>query len=86
MEPEDIKLSAIRTFIGWTAASDAEFAKNVLESEGTPCVLTGVNAARLTALALDVRLLVREEDAERARGILEHYLQLNAAEQEGEPA
>jgi Putative prokaryotic signal transducing protein len=72
-EPQDVKLAAIRTFMGFTASSDAEFVKNLLEAEGIPCVLTGANSARLSGLALDVRLLVREEDAERAAHFLEEY-------------
>jgi Putative prokaryotic signal transducing protein len=70
-ESSDIKLVAIRTFLGFTAAADAEMAKNLLEAEGIPFVTTGVVSARLSSVPLDVRLLVREDDVERAVEILE---------------
>jgi Putative prokaryotic signal transducing protein len=67
----DVRLATVRTFLG-AAFTDAELAKNLLESEGIPCLLTGANAARLYH-ALDVQLMVREQDAERAARILREY-------------
>ncbi len=72
--PQDVKLVPVRTFFGGTSATDAELAKNLLESEGIPCVLIGANAARMYP-GLDGRLMVREEDAERAARILKEYAQ-----------
>jgi hypothetical protein len=77
-DPSDIKLAAIRTFLGFTAAADVEMAKNLLEAEGIPCVTTGVVSARLSSIPLDVRLLVREDDVERALQILESYSDADA--------
>jgi hypothetical protein len=82
-DPPDVKLKAIRTFMGFTAATDAEIIKNLLEAEGIPCVVTGVNSARLSNVALDVRLLVREEEAEHALQILESYSDDAATQDEG---
>jgi Putative prokaryotic signal transducing protein len=69
---DDVKVLAVRTFIGGAASTDAEVAKNLLESEGIPCFLTGANAARLYH-ALEVQLMVRQEDGEHATRILKEF-------------
>lgn len=79
---QDVELATARIFGGGTAAADAELAKSLLESEGIPCVLAGANAARLYPV-LEVRLLVREDDLERAARVFEEYS--NAAPREDEP-
>ena len=71
MKAKDVKLVAIRTFMGFTAAFDAEAVRALLEAEGIPCFITGANFARLSSHGLEVRLMVREEDAERAVQFLE---------------
>jgi putative signal transducing protein len=68
----DVKLVTVRIFGGATGSTAAEVAKNLLESEGIPCLITGANVARMLN-ALDVHLRVREEDGERASRILEEY-------------
>ncbi len=72
------KLVRIRVFSGGTAQMDADLARNILETEGIPCVLPGETSAEVLPV-LDVPLLVREEDAERATELLKSYLD------EGEP-
>jgi hypothetical protein len=69
----DLKLVKIRTFSGPTARLDAELAKNLLRAEGIPCVLPGEISAE-TIPVFDIPLLVCEEDADRAAGILKSYL------------
>jgi putative signal transducing protein len=68
----DVELVTARIFGGGTAAADAELAKSLLESEGIPSVLAGANAARMYPV-LEVRLLVREDDLERAAQVFEEY-------------
>ena len=70
----DSKLVAVRVFTGGTASMDAEVARNVLQSQGIPSVVAGETSAELLPV-LDVPLLVREEDAERASSILRDYLE-----------
>ncbi len=72
------KLVRIRVFSGATAQMDADLARNILETEGIPCVLPGENSAEVLPV-LDVPLMVREEDVERATELLKSYLD------EGEP-
>jgi Putative prokaryotic signal transducing protein len=80
---QDLKLAAIRTFMGFTAAFNAEAARNLLEAAGIPCVLTGANFARLTGHGLEVSLMVQEEDAERAVQILDSCSDAAAPNDEG---
>jgi len=70
-EPE-IKLVPVRVFSGGTASLDAELARNVLAAEGIESVLPGDIAAE-TIPVLEVYLLVRQEDAQRAAEILGAY-------------
>ncbi len=82
-ETADVKLIVIRKFMGFRAAAEVEVVRIFLEAHGIPCVVTGVNLARLTSEPLDVRLLVREEDAERAVEILDSCSDDAATENEG---
>lgn len=72
-EPE-AKVVRIRTFSGSTAVLDAELARNVLQTQGIPCVLPGEEAAVAFPI-FDIPLFVREEDAERAAQVLEDYFE-----------
>jgi Putative prokaryotic signal transducing protein len=49
--------------------SDAEILKNVLEGEGIECELDGENQGGFVGV-LDVKILVRASDEERARRVL----------------
>lgn len=69
----DVKLVRIRTFSGPTALLDADVARNILRSQGIPCLLPGEISAELLPV-LDVPLLVRKEDAARAEKTLKSYL------------
>jgi hypothetical protein len=75
---KDVKLVSVRTFTGGTAQMDADLARNILQSQGIPSVLPGETSAELLPV-LDVHMLVREEDAERAATVLEEYLDTDAA-------
>lgn len=72
-ETKDVKLVSVRVFTGGTAQMDADLARNILQAQGIPCVLSGEGAANLLPV-LDVHLLVREEDAEGAARVLQEYL------------
>jgi hypothetical protein len=69
----DSKLVIVRVFTGPTAVLDADVARNILQSQGIPSLVPGETSAELLPV-LDVSLLVREEDAERAACILRDYL------------
>ncbi len=58
---------------------DADLARNILQSQGIPCVLPGETSAEIIPV-LDVPLLVREEDADRATRVLEDYFDTDATE------
>lgn len=70
---KDVKLVSIRTFSGGTAQMDADLARNILQSQGIPSLLQGESSAEVLPV-LDIPLLVREEDVERAERILNDYL------------
>jgi hypothetical protein len=74
----DSKLVTVRIFTGAGALTEGELAKNLLKCQGIPSLLSGEFSALLVP-ALDVPLLVREEDAERAADILRDYLDTQAA-------
>lgn len=75
---DDSKLVPIRVFAGPNALLDAEVAKNILQTQGIPSLLPGKTSVELLPV-LDVSLLVREKDAERATSILRDYLDTEAA-------
>ncbi len=68
----DSKLVCVRRFSGGTAQLDADVARSLLQKQGIPCVLAGEVSAELLPV-LDVPLLVREEDSERAAQVLSSY-------------
>jgi hypothetical protein len=74
----DSKLVTVRVFTGPTALLDADVARNILQSQGIPSLVPGETSAELLPV-LDVSLLVREEDAERASRMLQEYLDSEAA-------
>lgn len=69
---EDVKMVRVRTFSGPTAAVDADLARNILQMEGIPSIVSGKTSAILLP-ELEVLLVVREQDAERAVGVLRAY-------------
>ena len=74
----DSKLVTIRVFTGPTALLDADVARNILQSQHIPSLVPGETSAELLPV-LDVSLLVREEDTEKAARILQDYLDPEAA-------
>ena len=74
---KDVKLVSIRTFSGGTAQMDADLARNILQSQGIPCLLQGESSAEILPV-LDIPLFVREEDVSRAERILKDYLDTEA--------
>ncbi len=78
-DPKNAKLVSVRIFSGGTAQMDADLARNILQSQGIPCVLPGETSAEIIPV-LDVSLLVREEDAEKATRVLEDYFDTDATE------
>ena len=72
-EESKMHLVPVRIFSGNTARLDAELARGLLAQEGIECEIPGEVAAD-TFPFLDVQLLVREEDAERAAQFLESAL------------
>jgi hypothetical protein len=68
----------VRVFSGPAALLNADVARNILQSQGIPSLVPGETSVELLPV-LDVPLLVREEDAERAASILRDYLDTEAA-------
>jgi hypothetical protein len=71
-EERDAKLVPVRIFTGGTADMDAELARNLLQSQGIASLVQGETSAELLPV-LDVPLLVREEDQEKATRVLQEY-------------
>jgi Putative prokaryotic signal transducing protein len=82
--PHDVKLVPVHVFSGGTALMEAELARSWLASEDIPCVLPGEASVGMLPV-LDIPLLVREEDAEKAERILKEYLESNTELLEDEP-
>ena len=72
-DAKNMKLVSVRVFSGGTAQMDADLARNLLRTQGIPCVLPGETSAELLPV-LNVPLLVREQDAEKAVRVLAEYL------------
>jgi len=70
---KDVKLVPARIFNGTTAQMDAELARNILQTQGISSALSGEGLADPFPV-MEVHLLVREEDAERAERFLQEYL------------
>jgi Putative prokaryotic signal transducing protein len=71
-EGSPVKTVRIRAFSGGTASLDAAVARKLLRARGIPSILGGETAAEMLPV-LEVSLLVREEDADRAADILHSY-------------
>jgi hypothetical protein len=71
-EGPPVKTVRIRVFTGGTASLDADLARRLLRARGIPSILGGETSAELLPV-LEVSLLVREEDADRAAAILRNY-------------
>lgn len=71
-EDPKIKILRVRTFSGATASLDASLARNLLRARGIRCALDGEVSAEVLPV-LEVSLLAREEDSERAAEILRNY-------------
>lgn len=71
--PPDVKLVTVRTFSGPTALLDAELARNILKAQNIPSIVSGGISVELLPV-LDVPLLVREEDGQKAAEMLKSYL------------
>lgn len=67
-----VKMVRIRSFSGATGSLDAAVARNLLKVRGIPSILGGEASAEMLPF-LDVSLMVREEDADRATDILRSY-------------
>jgi len=84
---KNVKLVLVRVFSGGTAQMEADLARNILQSQGIPCILQGESSVEMLPV-LDIPLLVREEDAAHAERILQEYMNAEAPEspEESDPA
>lgn len=71
-EPEP-KLVRVRVFSGPQSVMQADLARNILDTEGIPCMLPGEYTGEMLPGIDIIQLFVRENDAERAREILQSY-------------
>ena len=71
-ENQEVKIVRLRTFSGGTASLDASLARNLLRASGIRSVLEGETSAEILPV-LEVSLLVREDEADRAADILSNY-------------
>jgi Putative prokaryotic signal transducing protein len=71
-EGPPVKMVRIRVFSGGTASLYASLARKLLRARGIPSILSGETSAEMLPV-LEVSLLVREEDAGRAKDILHNY-------------
>lgn len=67
-------LVQIRIFSGSMAMMQADMARNLLETEGIPCVLPGKVMGGILSGIEPIAMLVREVDAARAAEILQAFL------------
>ncbi len=77
LREKDVKLVPVRVFTGGTAQMDADVARNILQTQGIPSLPSGEGGAEILPV-LDVPLLVREEDLEKAARVLEEFLDIEA--------
>ena len=71
-EGQEVKIVRVRTFSGGTASLDASLARNLLRASRIRSVLEGETSAEVLPV-LEVSLLVREDEADRAADILSNY-------------
>jgi Putative prokaryotic signal transducing protein len=69
----EARLVRIRVFRGPQAVMQGDLARNILETEGIPCVLPGQFTGEMLPGIDALQLFVRESDAERAREVLQSY-------------
>ncbi|MGH9402328.1 MAG: putative signal transducing protein [Terriglobia bacterium] len=74
------KLVRIRVFGGPASLMQADLARNLLETEGIPCVLQGHVMGEILPGVEPIQMLVHESDAGRANDILTAYLDNPQAE------
>lgn len=79
------KVVPIRVFRGPTAMMEAELARNVLETQGIPAILPGETSAEILPGVDIVQVVVNEQDAEEAAGILASYFDRETASDAPEP-
>lgn len=82
----DVKLVRLRTFSGPAALLNADLAKNILATQGIPCIVPGETIGETLPGVDAVQMLVREEDAEEAAAILNGYLDSPQPQTDEEPA
>jgi Putative prokaryotic signal transducing protein len=66
-------LVRVRVFSGPQSVMQADLARNILETEGIPCVLPGQYTGEMLPGIDVIQLFVSESDADRAREILQSY-------------
>lgn len=67
-------LVRIRIFNGPASLMQADLGKNLLETQGIPCVLQGKVMGEILPGIEPIQMLVHESDAEKARDILTAFL------------
>ena len=72
MEPDETEAGELVTAYTLKDPYKAEIIKNALRGEGIPCELDGEGQAGLSEI-LDIGVLVRAQDADLARGLIEQH-------------
>lgn len=75
MGGKEPKLVRLRVFSGPTSLMQADLARNLLATEGIPCVLPGQVMGEILPGVEPIQMLVDERDAARADAILQAYLE-----------
>lgn len=70
---DESKLMRIRVFSGPTSVMEANLARNLLKSQGIPCMLPGEFTAEMLPGVDPIQVFVRADDAEQASEILQAY-------------
>ena len=79
MEPEETDGKELVTAYTLKDPFKAEIIKNALHAEGIPCELDGERQAGLSDV-FDIGILVRAQDADFARKLIERHERTNASE------
>ena len=72
MEPKEMDGGELVTAYTLKDPYKAEIIKNALRGDGIPCELDGERQAGLSEV-LDIGILVRAQDADLARGLIEQH-------------
>lgn len=72
---DETKLVRIRVFSGPTSLMQATLARNILETEGIPCVLPGAVMGEILPGVEIIQMFVHQRDATRAGEILQAFLE-----------